>query len=133
MGYSFYFLTLQGCTCVTLRLSYALCGLMQVTRKLELDICDLEKGTFHTMPVVMQQQSGGVFLFLLFFVVEAQGNMSEYIFLSHLRLPSPFQFGASQGKVWCFGLAWVSQYSALFLLPGCLQESNIPTLVMNSY
>lgn len=59
--------------------------------------------------------------------------MSEYIFLSHLWLPSPFHFGVSQGKVWCFGLALVGQYSALFLLPGCLQESNIPTLVMNSY
>lgn len=104
---------------------------MQVRRKLELDICDLKKGTFHTMLVVMQQSSGG--FFLLFFVVEAQGNMSEYIFLSHLRLPSPSQFGASQGKVWCFGLALVGQYSALFLLPGCLQESNIPTPVMNSY
>lgn len=89
--------TLQGCTCVTLRSAYSLCGLMQVTRKLELDICDLEKGTFHTMPVVMQQSGGG---FCCFCVVEAQGNMSECISLSHLRLPSPFQFGKSGALAW---------------------------------
>lgn len=87
----------------------------------------------HLTQCLLKCSSSVVGFFWGGWVARAQQNMSEYIILSHLRLPSPFHFGVTPGKVWCFILALVGQYLALFSLPGCLEENSIPSLVINSY
>lgn len=67
---------------------------MQVRRKLELDICDLEKGTFHTMPVLMQQHSSGCFFFSSFFLLSEPRGTCQSTY-------SSATFGCHHISVWC--------------------------------
>lgn len=93
----FYFLTLQGSPCARHRLSYALFALMQATMKLELDVCDLGKGTFHTMPVVMQQQRSVLVFLFDFFLCCCCQSPGKHVRV-HIPQPPPAAITIS---VWC--------------------------------